>query len=173
METRFRRVHDGTYRWHLNRAVPFRDAEGKLLRFVGTSTDIEDLKQSQENLRRAEEKTRLIIDTALDAVITMDTVGKITSWNKQAEIVFGWSHREAIGQHMSHLIIPEQQRMAHERGLRHFLATGEGPILQRRVEIMAIRRSGVEFPVELEVMPMRLGQEWVFSAFIRDITDSK
>jgi PAS domain S-box-containing protein len=173
METRFRRVHDGTYRWHLNRAVPFRDAEGKLLRFVGTSTDIEDLKQSQENLRRAEEKTRLIIDTALDAVITMDTVGKITSWNKQAEIVFGWSHREAIGQHMSHLIIPEQQRMAHERGLRHFLATGEGPILQRRVEIMAIRRSGVEFPVELEVMPMRLGQDWVFSAFIRDITDSK
>ena len=173
METRFRRVHDGRYRWHLNRAVPLRDAGGKLLRFVGTSTDIEDLKQSQENLRRAEEKNRLIIDTALDAVITMDAVGKITSWNKQAEIVFGWSHREAIGQHMSELIIPEQQRMAHERGLRHFLATGDGPILQRRVEIMAMRRSGVEFPVELEVMPMRLGQDWVFSAFIRDITDSK
>jgi PAS domain S-box-containing protein len=173
METRFRRVRDGTYRWHLNRAVALRDAEGQILRFIGTSTDIEDLKQSQENLRRAEEKTRSIIDTALDAVITMDAGGKITSWNKQAEIVFGWSHREAIGQSMSDMIIPEQQRMAHERGLRHFLATGDGPILQRRIEITAVRRSGVEFPVELEVAPMRLGQDWLFSAFLRDITDSK
>ena len=76
MEARFRRAQDGTYRWHLNRAVPLRDAEGKVLRFVGTSTDIEDLKRSQENLRRAEEKTRLIIDTALDAVITMDAEGQ-------------------------------------------------------------------------------------------------
>jgi PAS domain S-box-containing protein len=173
MEARFRRVNDGAYRWHLNRAVPLRDAEGKVLRFVGTSTDIEDLKQTQENLRGAEEKTRLIIDTALDAVITMDAQGTVTSWNKQAEIVFGWSSREAVGQRMSDMIIPERQRMAHERGLRHFLATGEGPLLRRRVEVTAVRHSGAEFPVELEIMPMRLGQDWVFSAFIRDITDSR
>jgi PAS domain S-box-containing protein len=173
MEARFRRAHDGTYRWHLNRAVALRDAEGIILRFVGTSTDIEDLKQSQENLRRTEEKTRLIIDTTLDAVVTMDAQGTITNWNKQAEIVFGWSKREAIGQHMSDMIIPEQQRLAHERGLHHFLATGDGPILRRRVEVTAVRRNGVEFPVELEIMPLRLGQDWSFSAFIRDITDSK
>jgi PAS domain S-box-containing protein len=172
-EARFRRVLDGTYRWHLNRAVAVRDTEGKILRFVGTSTDIEEVKQSQENLRRAEEKTRLIIDTALDAVITMDARGTITSWNKQAELCFGWSKSEAVGRHMSDLIIPEWQRTAHEHGLRHFLATGDGPILGRRVEVTAMRRSGIEFPVELEVSPMKLGQDWVFSAFIRDITDSK
>ena len=63
--------------------------------------------------------------------------------------------------------------MAHERGLRHFLATGDGPILRRRIEVTAVRRNGVEFPVELEVSPMKLGQNWIFSAFIRDITDSK
>jgi len=173
MEARFRRAHDGTYRWHLNRAVPLRDTEGKILRFVGTSTDIEDLKQSQENLRKTEEQTRLIIDTALDAVITIDAEGNITSWNRQAEIVFGWSNREAIGQRLADMIIPERQRMDHARGLRRFLATGDGPILRRRIEVTAIRRSGLEFPVELEVVPMRLGHEWVFSAFIRDITDSK
>ena len=99
--------------------------------------------------------------------------GQLPSWNKQAEIVFGWSNAEAIGQHMSDVIIPERQRMAHERGIRHFLATGDGPILRRRIEVTAVRRNGVEFPVELEVSPMRLGQDWVFSAFIRDITDSK
>jgi PAS domain S-box-containing protein len=107
MEVRCRRLRDGEYRWHLNRAVPLRDAEGKILRFVGTSTDIEDVKRSQENLRRAEERTRLIIDTALDAVITMDVQGKINSWNKQAEVVFGWSNSEAIGQHLSEMIIPQ------------------------------------------------------------------
>jgi PAS domain S-box-containing protein len=173
MEARFRRAEDGTYRWHLNRAVALRDAEGKILRFVGTSTDIEDLKQSQEDLREADERTRLIIDTALDAVVTMDTHGKVTSWNKQAEIIFGWNPAETVGRHMADMIIPEQHRTAHARGLRHFLATGEGPILRRRIEITAIRRSGVEFPVELEVVPMKLGQHWIFSAFIRDITESK
>ena len=64
-------------------------------------------------------------------------------------------------------------RAAHERGLRHFLATGDGPILRRRVEVTAARRNGDEFPAELQVMPMRLGEEWVFSAFVRDITESK
>ena len=173
MEARFRQAQDGTYRWHLNRAVALRDAEGRILRFVGTSTDIEEVKQSQENLRKAEEKTRLIIDTALDAVITMDAHGTITSWNKQAEIVFGWSNSEAIGRLMAEMIIPERHRMAHERGLRNFLATGDGPIFRRRVEFTAVRRGDVEFPVELEVSPMMLGQDWVFSAFIRDITDAK
>jgi len=173
MEVRCRRLHDGEYRWHLNRAVPLRNAEGKVLRFVGTSTDIEDVKRSQEDLRTAEERTRLIIDTALDAVITMNVQGAITSWNKQAEVVFGWSKSEAIGQHLSEMIIPERQRAAHERGLRHFLATGEGPILRRRIQVTAVRRNGAEFPVELEIVPMRLGSDWVFSAFIRDITDSK
>jgi len=63
--------------------------------------------------------------------------------------------------------------MAHERGLRHFLASGDGPLLRRRIEMTAVKRSGVQFPVELQVMPLKLGKEWFFSAFIRDITESK
>jgi PAS domain S-box-containing protein len=172
-EARFRRVYDGAWRWHLNRAVVLRDAAGEILRFVGTSTDIDDLKQSQDDLRTADERTRLIVETALDAVVTMDSQGLITSWNKQAEIIFGWSPAEAIGQRMADMIIPEQHRTAHELGLRRFLATGEGPILRRRIEIIATRRSGDEFPVELEVVPVRLRHDWVFSAFIRDITESR
>ncbi|MFZ3266248.1 MAG: PAS domain S-box protein, partial [Terriglobales bacterium] len=172
-EARFRRVYDGAYRWHLNRAVVLRDAAGEILRFVGTSTDIDDLKQSEDDLRRADERTRLIVETALDAVVTMNSQGLITSWNKQAEIIFGWSAAEAIGRRMADMIIPEQHRAAHQLGLRRFLATGEGPILRRRIEIVAARRSGAEFPVELEVVPVRLRHDWVFSAFIRDITESK
>ncbi len=173
METRFRRARDGAYRWHLNRAVALHGADGKVAKFVGTSTDIDDLKQSQQELRKTEERTRLIIDTALDAAVTMDAAGTITSWNKQAENMFGWTSGEAIGQHMSDLIIPQQDRTAHERGVRNFLATGEGRLLRRRIEVTSIRRDGEEFPVELEVMPLKLGEDWIFSAFIRDITDSK
>jgi PAS domain S-box-containing protein len=172
-EARFRRVYDGAYRWHLNQAKVLNDASGEVLRFVGTSTDIDDLKQSQDDLRRADERTRLIIETALDAVVTMDSQGLITSWNKQAEIIFGWSSAEAVGRRMADMIIPEQHRIAHEFGLRNFLTTGEGPILRRRIEIRAVRRSGDEFPVELEVAPVRLRHDWEFSAFIRDITESK
>ena len=172
-EARVRRGYDGLYRWHLSRAVVVRDAAGEILRFVGTSTDIDNLKQSQDDLRRADERTRLIVDTALDAVVTINSQGQITSWNRQAEITFGWSAEEAIGRHMADMIIPEQHRAAHELGLRRFLTTGEGPILRQRIEIMAVRRSGAEFPVELEVAPVRLRHDWEFSAFIRDITDSK
>jgi PAS domain S-box-containing protein len=172
-EARFRRASDGSYRWHLNHAVALRDDLGKVLRFIGTSTDIEDQKQTQEDLQRAEERTTLIIDTALDAVVTMSAEGTITSWNEQAATMFGWRSDEAIGNRMSEMIIPEQHRPAHERGLRHFLNTGEGPLLRRRIQVPAIRRGGLEFPVELQVVPMRLGREWVFSAFIRDITESK
>jgi PAS domain S-box-containing protein len=173
METRFRRAHDGEYRWHLNRAVALHNAEGDIVRFVGTSTDISDLKQVQENLRRAEEKTRLIVDTALDAVVTMDAEGIIRSWNEQAAVIFGWHQAEAIGRRISDLIIPQELRLAHDRGLRHFLASGEGPLLRRPIEMTAVRRSGEQFPVELQVMPLKLGEEWFFSGFIRDITESK
>jgi PAS domain S-box-containing protein len=172
-EARFRRVRDGAWRWHLNRAVVLRDAAGEVLRFVGTSTDIDDLKQSEDDVRRADERTRSIIETALDAVVTMNSQGLITSWNKQAETIFGWGPGEAIGQRMADMIIPEQYRTAHELGLRRFVATGDGPILRRRIEIMALRRDGAEFPVELEVVPVRLRHDWEFSAFIRDITESR
>jgi PAS domain S-box-containing protein len=131
------------------------------------------LQHVQENLRRAEEKTRLIVDTALDAVVTMDADGIVGSWNEQAAVIFGWSQEEAIGRRMSELIIPKEHRAAHERGLCHFLASGDGPMLRRRVEMTALRRSGVHFSIELQVMPLKLGQEWFFSAFVRDITESK
>ena len=70
-------------------------------------------------------------------------------------------------------IIPPQYREAHTNGLRHFLATGEGPMLNRRIELTALRRDGREFPVELTIAPLRFGQQHFFGAFVRDITSRK
>ena len=124
-------------------------------------------------LRDSEARTRAVIDTALDAVITMNAQGDIMEWNRQAETIFGWSRGEAIGRELADTIIPPQYREAHRKGLRHFLATGQGPVLNRRIEISAIRRDGSQFPVELAVCPLKTGDSYVFNAFIEDITERK
>jgi len=115
--------------------------------------------------------TRAILDMALDAVIGMDEHGVITNWNPRAEVIFGWTAGEAIGKKLSEVVIPPQYREAHIRGLRHFLATGQGPVLNRRIEITALRRDGTEFPVELSILPLKVGTSYRFNAFIADISE--
>ena len=152
---------------------PLRDSHGQLYGVFGISTDITDRKRAEQALRDNEEQTRSIIDTAMDAVITMNTDGVITGWNPQAEATFGWTRREAIGRLMSETIIPPQYREAHVRGLRRYLATGEAVVLQRRLELSALHRDGHEFPVELAITPIGAGERRGFSAFVRDITERK
>src|SRR5437764_4961919 len=120
-----------------------------------------------------DERFRLLVAHALDAVITIDAQGRITSWNPQAERLFGWPEADVLGRRLSDTIVPPAYRAAHERGLAHFRATGQGPALNRRIELTALRRDGTEFPLELAITPMRLGDATVFSAFLRDITDRK
>jgi PAS domain S-box-containing protein len=127
----------------------------------------------QASLRESEERTRLIVAHALDAVITMDVEGRITSWNPQAEAIFGWPADAVVGQRLSDTIVPPAHRAAHERGLAHFRQTGEGPVLNRRLELTALRRDGTEIPVELAITPMQVGGITVFSAFLRDITERR
>ena len=135
--------------------------------------DLSSQKRAEEKVLKNEERTRLMLDEALDAVVSMDADGVTTGWNKQAELIFGWTRQEAVGRHLSDLIIPVQHREAHERGLRHFLITGKSTILNRRIEMTAVARDGREFPVELSVTPLKLDQTWTFSAFIRDISEKK
>ncbi len=124
-------------------------------------------------LRKSEGRTRLIIDTALSAVISMDDRGRIIGWNTKAEQIFGWTSQEAIGRPLSETIIPYAQREAQRRGLERFLKTGEGPVLNRRIEITALRRDGTEFPIELAITPLRLENAYTFTAFVVDISERK
>ena len=128
---------------------------------------------AEKALLASETRLKAIIDSALDAIVTMDENGLITGWNVRAEAVFGWSAAEVIGHSMSTTIIPPQHRQAHKQGLARFLSAGEGPILNQRLEITALHRNGDEFPVELAVTPIRLSSSWLFSAFIRDITQRR
>jgi len=134
---------------------------------------LKDRRRAEEALRGSEERIRSIIDTASDALIGMDADGLITDWSPQAEATFGWSRDEAIGRSVAETIVPERFRDAHMRGLRQFLVTGEGPVLGKRVELVALHHDGHEFPVELAVNALRSGEAPSFHAFVHDITERK
>jgi PAS domain S-box-containing protein len=128
---------------------------------------------AEASMHESEARTRLIVNTALDAVIVMDGEGVVKDWNPMAESIFGWSREEAVGHLLSEMVIPPQYREAHTKGLKHYLATGEGPLLNKRIEITACHRDGHEFPVELAISPLRSGEAVTFSGFVRDITERK
>ena len=92
---------------------------------------------------------------ALDAVVSMDMDGLIIGWNPQAETTFGWSAEEVIGRSLVDAIVPHAHRAAHSEGLRRWHETGEGAVLNSRIEIQALRRDGRLFPVELAIVPWR------------------
>jgi PAS domain S-box-containing protein len=134
-------------------------------------------KQRQETaeleLRENEKKLRTIIESALDAIITIDRRGIIKEWNPQAEEIFGWTAQESIGQDLTSNIMPNQHYTSHKKGMKKYLKTGIAPVLNQRIEVTALRKSGEEFPIELSIIPILRGKKHSFTAFIRDITLAK
>jgi PAS domain S-box-containing protein len=153
--------------------LPIINAEGKLLKWRGVDRDITARQHFEDALIESEKRVRLIIESSLDAIVIMDSYGIINDWNSPAEKMFGWARDEAIGQRLEELIIPPQLRDAHRLGLDQFLRNGYGPLLNRLIEQSAIRRDGTEFPVELSFSPLKLGNAYIFSGFIHDITERK
>jgi PAS domain S-box-containing protein len=154
---------------HLSMTL-LRDEHGAPYGMIGYASDLTELKRAEEALRESEARNRLIVDTAMDAIITMDAAGKITGWNAQAEATFGWTAQEVIGKPLADAIIPPEHREAHKRGLSRYLATGEARLLNRRIEMSALRRTGEIFPVELAVAAiLNPNGPVTFSAFIKDI----
>ena len=130
-------------------------------------------KEAVDALQASELRTRAIVESALDAVVTMDERGIITGWNSQAESMFGYREQEIGGRLLSETILPQRYREAHTTGLQRFLSSGHGPILNRRVELSALHKDGREFPIELSVTALAIEGRKVFSAFLRDISERK
>jgi PAS domain S-box-containing protein len=153
--------------------LPIINPAGKLLKWRGVDRDITARKQFQDALIESEKRIRLIIESSLSAIVIMDSYGIITDWNPQAEKIFGWTRLEAVGQPLDQLIVPQRLRRAHREGLQRFLSTGAGPMLNRLIELTALRRDQTEFPVEVSISPMKEGNAYSFSAFIHDISSRK
>lgn len=120
---------------------------------------------------RAELLNQAILDSALDCIITMDASGIVREFNPAAERVFGYTRAEAVGKELAELIIPVPLRERHRLGLAHYLKTGKGPVLGRRIEIPGLRADGSEILVELAITAFRIEGAPVFTAYLRDITE--
>ncbi len=146
---------------------------GNYNRMYGSFQDINERKIAEEKIKNSEERRTLIMNAALDAIICIDNKGMITFWNPQAEQIFGWSENEVMGKLLSSIIIPESHRVLHDNGMKNYLKTGNGPVLNVLLQLSAKRKGGEEFPIELTVLPLRQDGEEFFCAFIRDITERK
>src|SRR5712691_9993062 len=101
-----------------------------------------ELEQAKEALRASEARQAAVLEASLDGVITIDHLGRIVEFNPAAERLFGHRHADVLGKDLAELIVPPALREAHRRGLARYLATGEGPVLGRRVEMPALRADG-------------------------------
>jgi len=116
---------------------------------------------------------RLMAGSVLDAVVAVDHAGRIVAWNAVAEQTFGWSRDEALGKPIGVLIVPPQHREAHNSGMRRYQETGDARVVNRRIEITAMRKGGGEFPVELSIIPLAADGQTLFVGFLRDISERR
>src|SRR6185503_3971037 len=129
--------------------------------------------RAQQAHQRSEILQRAILDSAIDCIISMDQTGRIIEFNPATETVLGYTRAEALGKRLAELMVPPRLRAQHERGLAHYLETGEGPVLGKRIEMPAMRADGSEVPVELSITAFELAGQTIFTACLRDITERK
>jgi diguanylate cyclase (GGDEF)-like protein/PAS domain S-box-containing protein len=137
-------------------------------------TQAEALRKQTDRILRSESQMRVIWDTALAAMITMNQDGIVLDWNRKAEEMFGWLKGEVVGRRLSETIVPERYRQAHESGIKEFGRTGTGAVLGQTIEITGLHRDGHEIPVELSISPAATAEnETTFIGFARDNTQRK
>lgn len=130
-------------------------------------------RKAENSLLESEARKAAIFSAWLDAIIAIDSEGQVLEWNPAAEKIFGYSREHVLGKEMAELIIPLMYRERHRQGIRHYLVTGEGPVLEQRVELTALRADGSLFPVELAITRVRQSCDPTFLGFVRDITDRR
>jgi PAS domain S-box-containing protein len=145
------------------------------LQATNTNLQVEVATRHQAELALADSelRTRSIVETALDGVITMDHLGRITEFSPGAERIFEYPRNSVIGQQLEEKIIPVAQREAHQRGLARYLASRETVVLGRRIELTGLRSDGSTVPIELSINRMPGAGPPLFAAYVRDITERR
>jgi PAS domain S-box-containing protein len=153
---------------------PQDDVVLELVSYVGTQLGrVAEREQAALALVAQVEQTRRLIESAFDAFIAIDDLGRVTSWNQAAEAMFGWEADEVIGRPLVTRIVPLRYRQQHVSGIARYLATKESHLLNQRVELTALRRNGEEFPVEIAIWPVEAEGRTTFCGLVHDITERK
>jgi PAS domain S-box-containing protein len=153
---------------------PLRNETGEIQGAVMVYHDITKTKKAEDALRRSEQMSRAIIDTALDAFVQLDALGRITDWSPHAESMLGWSREEAIGQDFGELALPPDQTREIKTGYRRFIEAIEhdmSVIQGHRIEIEAVRRDGSPIALEVSMTALPVEGRFVVNVFMRDLTE--
>src|SRR5579871_1592290 len=134
--------------------------------------EIADRRQAEEGLKTSEEKHRLVVETANDAVVSMDDDGIIQFANPATAKIFGYDPAELIGRPLT-ILMPERMRRLHDAGFRRYLTTSHRHINWQGTELIALRKGGQEFPAEVSFGELTRDGHRVFTGFIRDISERK
>lgn len=153
--------------WMENHIYPSANGLSLVVRDITTKV------KADRALKRSEETRARIMGAALDAIVCIDTSGAIILWNAQAESLFGWKDAEVLGKPITETIIPESYQRDHEEGFKRYNKNGHGEMLNKLIEVYAKNKDGVEFPIELFVVPIKQESGNFFCAFIRDISERK
>ncbi|MCE9604927.1 MAG: PAS domain S-box protein [Planctomycetia bacterium] len=140
--------------------------------FTGIARDISDVRHAIQQLEESEARTRTILETAVDAIITIDARGSVESMNPAAEKLFGYPSAEVIGKNVK-MLMPDPYRDEHDGYLRNYLTTGQKKIIGIGREVVGLRKDGSTFPMDLAVSEVKLGHRQLFTGIVRDITDRK
>ncbi len=149
------------------------DNEGKYLYSMHTFEDITKYKSMEKELRESEEKFRSITTSAQDAIFVLDNKGNISYWNKAAETIFGYSEKEVIGQNLHELITPKRFIEAHKINFKNFIESGESTAVGKTIELAALRKDGMEFPIELSLSAVKRNGAWNAIGILRNISERK
>ncbi len=164
---------DGAERPIDDSAAPIRAPDGTLLGVVLIFRDVSHIRMAERSLRASEARKSAILRTAIDAIVTIDREGKVVDFNPAAERMFGYRRDDVMGREMGDVIVPPGLRQRHREGMARYLATGEDRVLNRLLELTAMRADGTEFPVELAITAIGDAKQPMFTGYIRDISDRK
>jgi len=139
---------------------------------AGTALLRSQVRPLATNLHESREQFRAVTETASDAIISADRQGTIVYFNRAAERIFGYSAREALGEPLT-LLMPERFQQPHTLGLQRFLATRQARIIGKTLELVARKKDGKEFPIEISVASWGTPKGTFFTAILRDITARK
>jgi PAS domain S-box-containing protein len=159
-------------RWINSTYTPTFDPAGAVDGWVAVVLDVTDRKRVEEELRRAEERVRSVVETVVDGIVTIDEGGTVETFNPAAERLFGYPATEVIGRNVK-VLMPEPYHNAHDGYLANYLRTGEAKVIGIGREVVGRRKDGTTFPMELAVSEFRLGDRRYFTGVVRDITERK
>lgn len=157
----------------LLKVSPVVDDRDCVMSYVASITDLTELKSVEACLRESEEKFRSISASAQDAVIMLDENGAVNFWNAAAETIFGYASSEVLGQDLHTLLAPARYKQAFSKGFAAFRNSGQGNAVGKTLELAAIRKGGVEFPMEISLSSVRSQNKWLSIGIVRDISERK